>query len=114
MILIWKGKGWQVPLAAILGFVVTAEPAFKLAARFQTSLALPVALSLLGAAAATHFLVRRIERLTPAARQLVDPATGETTTMKPRHSLYFVPVAAWPYVLAGTSAIPFVVQAFYT
>ncbi len=110
MIIIWKGKGWLVPLAAMLGFCVSASVAFSAAVALGLGIAPPLAISLLGAAGATYTLTRWITRR-DETRELLDPITGEVSSFRPKHSLYFIPVAAWPYIIAATAVVPFFVEA---
>jgi membrane protein implicated in regulation of membrane protease activity len=103
--IIWSGFGFLVALIGFGCLVLTqfiANALFQNAAYYQTH-GWPKLVAFLIAALLVYFLSRVLER--QQGRAMIDKATGREVVLKPRHSLFFVPLKYWPYILVGLGVI---------
>ena len=107
MLLVWRGKGWLVAIAMIIGFSFTVPIGLSVAGLLGGEIRAALSIALLANAGLTYFVVRAIEGMDEEKR-LADPATGEITVLRPKHSFYFIPACFWPYIMAATALLPFV------
>jgi len=102
-ILIWRGRGYLVFLAAISGFVLTAIVANALGFRDAT---LPTYLVEIAATAAVFAPIWVFgNKWNSVERVLIDKATGEEFPVRGRHSAFGIPMQywalIWPVVIIG-------------
>lgn len=101
MLLIWKGRGWLVPVLALLALTVSLPCAenFVMMTNYQNETLIQIGISLvyIGVFVRTFFL------LFPAKppRHFVDAETGEAVFLKQVDSLYYLDVKYWAYGLLG-------------
>ena len=96
--LIWQGYGLLVILYAVVGFVSGVL--------FSTTIdqSWPVALGLLLGATANYFTAKKLES---KSKTLIDPETGQEVILKRGHSLFFIPMMYWTYIIAGIAVLIF-------
>lgn len=97
---VWSGFGILVsviPALTLAAMQLATDALFGAAAYWQHSQWL-FSLGLLLSAAAVWLLGRRLN--TRGARLLLDPATGEQVTLRPRHSFFFIRMEYWAGLLA--------------
>jgi hypothetical protein len=99
--IVWRGYGILVLIFAVIGYGLgkfgaeqiwgsPLPPAYRPGAEL---------VGMLLAAAIVYGLQRLIEaRQSP--RAFIDKASGEEIIVRPRHDLFFIPLKAWPYILA--------------
>jgi hypothetical protein len=92
MLLFWQGKGWLVPVIAIgcgiLAKFLTDAATGSEAYFWENSWPTGSAIMLSGVL--SWFLGLRLENDRP--RTLVDPETGEQFALRPRHTVFWIPV----------------------
>jgi hypothetical protein len=99
--IVWRGYGILVLVFTIVGYALGRVGAEQIWGRPlpQNYRGGAELIGMLLAAAIVYGLHRLIE-----ARQLprafVDKATGEEVIVKPKHDFFFIPLKAWPYILA--------------
>lgn len=94
MILVFEGRGWVVPVTAMVAGGLCALTGLKDPLVFWPVIGL--------SGVVDHYLGRRWEK--QEGRWVQDLMTGEITEEKPTHSFFWVPVKYWLYVklaLAG-------------
>ena len=96
--IIWKGHGILVGVAAVLGGMGGSA----LGAMLGGARGAMVGGALVAAALAWLY-VKTIGKTT--VRQYVDPATGQPVVVKSAHTLYFIPVVAWAWIISVISAV---------
>jgi hypothetical protein len=99
-VIIWSGWGILVGLVAI-GVLALLNVAIDaaLGTGFYAAHIWPKLVSWVLAGALSWPLARWLEAR--PGRMVVDKASGRELMLKPRHSLFFVPVRYWPFILAG-------------
>ncbi len=105
MLLIWQGLGIVVIAIPILAFFVAylAVDAILGVAVTVRWAVLITGLSLV----ASGELIRRFGRWLDRkpGREVIDKATGEEITLRPAHTLFFIPVRIWAGIAFGLGAI---------
>jgi hypothetical protein len=104
--LIWSGRGWLVAVIAVACFLTSelvSEAVLRDQSYYQTHGWPKLAAFLVAAAIVWVLHAGRI--FSESARTLVDKETGEEVTLRPRHSLFFIPVRYWPLVLAALGVV---------
>lgn len=98
MFIIWSGWGLATLAIGFVGAFVAALASASIG---------PAAALALGAvlAAAGNFFLARWRNDPSRQRQLVDPQSGETVILKDRSSLFFIPIAAWTYIVLVVAVI---------
>jgi hypothetical protein len=104
--IVWTG--WGI-LVAVIGFgsLVLTELLVESATRdssFYQTHAWAQAAAIWLAAGLVHLLARFFER--DPGRTWLDPVTGEQVCLRAKHSLFFVPMHFWPYILLGLGVLP--------
>lgn len=97
--LIWSGLGFLVAAIALACMLVVQllVNAVLHDDKYYQAHAWPGVASMVVAAGLVWVLNRWLDQR--PARRLVDPATNKEVILRPRHSLFFVPVKYWPIVL---------------
>jgi hypothetical protein len=108
--LIWRGWGILVPIitgvALVLGFGL--GQVLLGTQRAETYAAVITAIAFLAAAVTLWKLGRRVNA--HAVQTLLDPATGQTVTIRRLHTLFFVRMEYWAVPLALLSGLGLVAQ----
>ena len=92
MFIIWSGWGICTLVIGLIGAFI--------AALLSQSLGFPTALAVgFGLAAAGNFLLARWRNDPSRQRELLDPQSGETVILRDRSTLFFIPIAAWTYIV---------------
>lgn len=103
--IIWSGLGFLVPIIG-LGCLFLAQVAtgslFQDTAYYQNN-GWPKLAGLLTAAALTYLLSTLLDR--QPGRAVIDKTTGRELVLKPRHSLFFVPLKYWSYVFVALGIV---------
>ena len=103
---IWRGYGALViPITVFTFFATILATGLILGDRYDTEQVWPGTLGIFLSAALVWWLARTLD-----ARQSyvgVDPDTGSEVLVRPGHSLYFIPMRLWPYVLAALGVVLF-------
>jgi hypothetical protein len=110
MIIIWRGAGGLVILIGILvclGMNIFTSKTFEEPDYFQKYL-WPKLLALAIAGACCWFIGRYLNSRPP--RILVDQATGQEISWKPRHELMFIKMEYWGLIFAGIGLVLLVTQ----
>ncbi|MEX2121623.1 MAG: hypothetical protein WD847_18695 [Pirellulales bacterium] len=97
--IIWSGKGFWIAVITF-GCLLLAEFTVEAALdddRYYQEHGWPKAAGLLTAASIVWVAARSVNRET--GRVLIDVETGEEVTLRPAHSLFFVPFRHWPWLL---------------
>ncbi|MDJ0930785.1 hypothetical protein [Breoghania sp.] len=92
MFVIWSGWGIAILATGFVGAFITALSSQSLG--FPAAFAIGFGLTAIG-----NFLLARWRNDPSRTRQLVDPQSGETVIVKGRSSLFFIPIAAWTYIV---------------
>jgi hypothetical protein len=97
---VWQRWGIVVLGIAVLGLAIGMLLAGVLHIEGRAS-GIPIGIGLLVAGALAWYGGKRMNRNT--SRDLLDPATGETVTLRFRHTFFFVPVEWWApvFIVAG-------------
>ena len=90
--LIWSGWGILVPLFMALALIL-AIPFDGEATKYG------LAFSQFAAAIAIWFVGRRLN--SKPGRMMVDQQTGETVELKSKHSLFFIKMEYWTFIVAA-------------
>lgn len=98
MVLIWKGKGWQVIVVTFLSSLVA-----ELLTRFITKKdnyygeqPLPIALSFLCSSLILYLIVRQLKRLNHVSNDLLDFDEESSNSYKKNdHTFFFIPMEYW-------------------
>jgi hypothetical protein len=104
--LIWSGRGWLVAVIAFACFLLSelvSEAALGDHSYYQTH-GWPKLVAFL-VAAGIIWVLGAARVFSESERKLVDKKTGEEVTLTPRHSLFFIPVRFWPFVLAALGVL---------
>ncbi|MEI2388065.1 hypothetical protein [Breoghania sp. JC706] len=92
MFIIWSGWGLCTLAIGFVGAFIAVLLSHSLG--FPAALAIGFGIAALG----NHFLARW--RNDPSRqRELVDPQSGETVILRDRSTLFFIPIAAWTYIV---------------
>jgi hypothetical protein len=103
MIIIWRGYGFLVPLAAIVAVMLGAIINVNLKLH-QPASGVVAAGALCLAGVALWFFSQRIE--SEPGRVFIDKATGrEITVGRNAGSFFFVPTRYWAYILPGLAVV---------
>jgi hypothetical protein len=108
--IIWSGLGFVV---AIIGFgcllltEVITRSSFHSDTYFQTH-GWPKLAALWIAAALVYAVSLWLNRA--PGRVMIDKATGEEVVLKKNHSLFFIRVRYWPYILLGLGVVFFFIK----
>ena len=97
--LIWSGLGFLVAaiaLACMLVLQLLVE-AISHNDKYYESHAWPSVAAMALAAGLVWMLNRWLDQR--PAKRLIEPATNREVILRPRHSLFFIPVKYWPVVL---------------
>ncbi|MEQ5775283.1 hypothetical protein J4E05_07125 [Thalassospira sp. NFXS8] len=105
MFIIWRGWGILLPLAALIGALISML-VFGLVEQYVPQQMLP-AFIMLGATLAVFQTVRWLER-SDKGRELLDEKTGETVLLKRGDSIFFIKVRYWAYLFAILTLVMFV------
>lgn len=94
--LIWKGYGFLVFIAALIfvnlfGFIST---------KIGCSGNIGAGGGFLISAVAVYLMGRKLDN-TSKSKTYIDKATGRETTVAPQHSLFFIKMEYWAYVLGA-------------
>ena len=95
--IIWQGYGPLTVVFAILGIVFGAFISPSEPGAWQGTV------GLLLAAAANYFTAKKLAKRT---RTLIDPETGQEVILKFSHSLFFIPMLYWSYIIAALAVAP--------
>jgi len=103
-VIIWRGWGILVAVIAFLGLLAgqLVGTAIFGPVGYEQNATWLVSLGLLVAAVVLWPIGRRMNS---GGRVLVDKATGQEVILKPRHSLFFIPVQFWSPILAVIAVI---------
>ncbi|MCO5067006.1 MAG: hypothetical protein M9924_21810 [Rhizobiaceae bacterium] len=104
MFVVWKGWGILTVLIVVIvaGAVTMALSVALAAAGLTDTLELAaIAIGLFAAAVANWYAGKHFNDV--PGRELVDPKTGQTVVLKPRHDLFFIKMEYWsiPVAIAG-------------
>ncbi|PTW60389.1 hypothetical protein C8N35_10410 [Breoghania corrubedonensis] len=92
MFIIWSGWGICTLAIGFLGAFI--------AALLGRALGFPAAIAIgFGIAALGNYFLARWRNDPSRQRELVDPQSGETVVLKDRSTLFFIPIAAWTYIV---------------
>ena len=97
--LIWSGLGILIPVIVAV-CALLSEMVLNAALhddKYYQSHSWPALLAMTIAAMFVWLLSQRLNK--QPGKRLVDPATGKDVILRPRHSLFFVPVRYWPPLL---------------
>lgn len=97
MIFIWRGYGFLVPLITIVLVGVTSV---LFSSIFNTTQPYGVCIGALAAAVAIWYAGNSFN--SPAKdRVMIDKATGQEFLIKPNHSLFFIKMQYWAYIVGA-------------
>lgn len=94
--IIWQGYGLLAAVYAVIGFV------FGAVFTGEDNAVWPVAIGLLLAAAANYFTAKKLASNT---KTLIDPENGQEVILKKAHSLFFIPMMYWTYIMAAFALV---------
>jgi hypothetical protein len=100
MLIVWSGAGIVVPIMAVITLCITqfaTDAAFG--EGFYTAHGIPKLLALWITAALTWLLATALAK--QKGRPHYNSRTGQMVMVKTRHSLFFIPVEYWAYILFG-------------
>ncbi len=98
MVIVWKGKGWQVAVVTFLSSLVA-----EILTRFITNdnnyfseQPLPIALAFLCSSTILYFIVQRMKGTNELTNELLDfEEKSKINYKKTDHSLFFIPMEYW-------------------
>ncbi|RYY25634.1 MAG: hypothetical protein EOP41_05075 [Sphingobacteriaceae bacterium] len=104
MFIIWRGYGFLVPIITIVtGALVTVL--FHIVSKSSEPWGISVGSFV--AAAIIWFWGKKLND--PAKNKiLVDKATGQELILKPNHSLFFIKMQYWAFVIGGLGMVTFI------
>ncbi|MBE9599422.1 hypothetical protein [Pedobacter sp. MC2016-24] len=100
MFIIWKGYGFLVPFITIAIVGVISVVFWKL---FPTTLFLGPCIGSFAAAAAVWFIGNKFNSA-DKNRVMIDKQSGQEFLFKPDHSLFFIKMQYWAFVIAAVGA----------
>jgi hypothetical protein len=102
--IIWKGYGFLVPVIAI---VVGALISLLFGGLFNMNPSWTACIASFAAAAAVWFVGKKFND--PAKdRVMIDKQTGQEFIIKPDHTLFFIKMQYWAFVLAAFGVLTFI------
>ena len=100
--IVWSGYGilaGLIPVFCYFAVVKMCQAAYGVA--YTNTHGWPGAVGTLIGAGAVWFVA---QKLAASAKTLVDPATGQSIVLRKRHSLFFIPMEYWSYILVAVAA----------
>jgi len=97
MIIIWRGYGFLVPFIAAAIIVPFSVVIWQV---FPASIFLGPCIGSFAAAAAIWFLGKKFNS-SSKNRIMIDKASGQEFLFKPNHSLFFIKMQYWAYVVGA-------------
>jgi len=106
--IVWQGFGFLALILPILGYVLTAKLVGSIEGTdYLASHSWPGALGTLIGAAIVWLLALVLDK---PGKTLVDPATGQTVTLKKKHTLFWIPIKYVAIIMAGVALFILLVQ----
>ena len=100
MIIVWSGAGILVPMLAFITLFITQLMTDSVFGEgFYTAHGIPKLLGFWIAAALTWLLATALAK--QKGTPYYDKRTGQLVMIKKRHSLFWIPVEYWAYLLVG-------------
>jgi hypothetical protein len=108
--LVWRGWGILVPIITVVTLVLGVGIGEMLLGtqRAETYAGVTTAIAFLASAVILWKLGRRVNA--NAVQTLLDPATGQTVTLRRLHTLFFIRMEYWAVPLALLSVLGLVTQ----
>lgn len=106
--ILWQGFGFLAVLVPIISYVVVVKLLqLAMGAAYTNTHAWPGSLGMLIGAVGVALLAKALDR---PKRMLMDLGTGQPVVMKPKHTLFFIPLLYVAVILAVVAALMLVMK----